>query len=65
MNEFSHTLYFFRKPVHAKSGDPMRVSLTLDFEDNTAGNGNFFMLYQYIEYRLDFALLLLALFIIV
>ncbi|GAA6096359.1 platelet endothelial cell adhesion molecule isoform X1 [Tachysurus ichikawai] len=26
------------KPVHAKSGDPMRVSLTLDFEDNTAGN---------------------------
>ncbi|KAK3553280.1 hypothetical protein QTP86_032767 [Hemibagrus guttatus] len=24
------------KPVHAKSDDPMRVSLTLDFEDNTA-----------------------------
>lgn len=26
------------KPVHAKSEDPMRVSLTLDFEENAAGN---------------------------
>ncbi|MCJ8739418.1 hypothetical protein PDJAM_G00046870 [Pangasius djambal] len=26
------------KPAHTKSSDPMRVSLTLDIEDNTAGN---------------------------
>ncbi|RXN29454.1 platelet endothelial cell adhesion molecule-like protein [Labeo rohita] len=31
--------FFLRKPSRPKSGDPMRVSLTLDIEDNTALNG--------------------------
>ncbi len=44
--KFSYILFenafFLRKPSRPKSGDPMRISLTLDIEDNTALNGNTF-----------------------
>lgn len=31
--------FCLRKPSRPKSGDPMRMSLTLDIEDNTIING--------------------------